>query len=465
MRMQKLPFRLIGGGMGIYISNWKLARVIAQRGGLGTVSLTGIWVILARILQDGDPGKVMRRVLAEYPNQELVGRVLAKYFQPGGRKKGEPYRYPPKVSLPLNDELAELMVLASFAEVTLARQGHRGYVGANLLEKLQPTLLPCLFGAMMAGVDYILMGAGVPNQIPRVLDQLATLQTTSYSVDVIGGVSYAQTIDPTLYLGGEEPKLKKPGFLPIVSSNTLAEMMVHKVGGIAGLIVECPRTAGGHNAPPRRRQPEYGPLDDFDLEAAKALGVPLFKAGGQGYVGAVKQAVEEGWDGIQVGSCFALARESGIKPSLRRRLEDQARAGKLLVVQDAEVSPSGYRFMVVKLPGTLGDLEVRAAQTRRCTVGALASPVWYQGEIVMRCAAEPEKRYRSLGGDPDKLAGKACLCEGLCSTTRYGQAEVLPLITLGTSKLDILGSLPRRFRAGLVFDLLYKGWPRPKHRF
>lgn len=39
-------------------------------------------------------------------------------------------------------------------------------VGLNLLEKIQIPTLPSLYGAMLAGVDYILMGAGFPDAFP-----------------------------------------------------------------------------------------------------------------------------------------------------------------------------------------------------------------------------------------------------------------------------------------------------------
>ncbi|MFX4805988.1 hypothetical protein ABTB42_20590, partial [Acinetobacter baumannii] len=66
--------------------------------------------------------------------------------------------------------LLELTVVANFVEVWLAKQGHNSPIGINLLEKIQVPTVPSLFGAMLAGVDYVLMGAGIPRQIPGVLD-------------------------------------------------------------------------------------------------------------------------------------------------------------------------------------------------------------------------------------------------------------------------------------------------------
>ena len=63
-------------------------------------------------------------------------------------------------------EQMELVVVANFVEVYLAREGHTECVGINYLEKIQLPTLPSLFGAMLAGVDYVLMGAGIPVAIP-----------------------------------------------------------------------------------------------------------------------------------------------------------------------------------------------------------------------------------------------------------------------------------------------------------
>ena len=58
--------------------------------------------------------------------------------------------------------LAELCLVANFVEVYLAREGHDHPVGINYLEKIQPPHLPSIYGAMLAGVSYVLMGAGIP---------------------------------------------------------------------------------------------------------------------------------------------------------------------------------------------------------------------------------------------------------------------------------------------------------------
>ena len=64
-------------------------------------------------------------------------------------------------------------MVANFVEVWLAKEGHDGLVGINFLEKIQTPTPWTAYGAMLAGVDYVLMGAGIPAHIPQLLDALA----------------------------------------------------------------------------------------------------------------------------------------------------------------------------------------------------------------------------------------------------------------------------------------------------
>ena len=146
-------------------------------------------------------------------------------------------------------------VFANFVEVFLAKEGHDGVVGINLLTKVQMPNLGSLYGAMLAGVDYVLMGAGIPKEIPGALDRLAEHRAASLKFDVEGmgrdEIEYL-TFDPREHwLAGAPPALKRPYFFPIIASNSLAVMLARKATGrVDGFVIEGP-TAGGHNAPPR----------------------------------------------------------------------------------------------------------------------------------------------------------------------------------------------------------------------
>ena len=81
--------RIIQGGMGVAVSNWSLARAVAQAGQLGVVSGTAIDTVLVRRLQDGDPGGHMRRAMARFPIPEVAEALAAEFARflaaPGAR--------------------------------------------------------------------------------------------------------------------------------------------------------------------------------------------------------------------------------------------------------------------------------------------------------------------------------------------------------------------------------------------
>ena len=147
---------IIQGGMGVAVSGWQLARAVSLAGQLGVVSGTAMDVVLARRLQMGDPGGHMRRALAHFPHADMADRILDQYFIPGGKDQQVPFRPTPMPSVDPSSEHLELIVAANFAEVYLAGEGHDGLIGVNYLEKIQLPTLASLYGAILAGVDYVL---------------------------------------------------------------------------------------------------------------------------------------------------------------------------------------------------------------------------------------------------------------------------------------------------------------------
>jgi NAD(P)H-dependent flavin oxidoreductase YrpB (nitropropane dioxygenase family) len=163
---------IIQGGMGVGVSNWMLARAVSLRGQLGVVSGTAIDSLFVRRLQDGDVGGHVRRAMAEFPIPGVSAAALKAYFLPSGREPGTAYRLMPMWRQVVTQARERLTMLASYVEVHLAKEDHPGLVGINLLTKVQLPNLATLYGAMLAGVDYVLMGAGIPREIPGVLDAM-----------------------------------------------------------------------------------------------------------------------------------------------------------------------------------------------------------------------------------------------------------------------------------------------------
>lgn len=428
---------IIQGGMGVGISNWRLARAVSQLGQLGVVSGTGISRVLACRLMDGDAGGHMRRALATFPLQEPVQAILAKYFISGGKPEGAPYRSQPVYAVKPPRAIERLTVVANFVEVALAKEGHPGVVGINLLEKIQLPNLASLYGAMLAGVDYVLMGAGIPIQVPAILDKLARHEPVSYRLEAEGlesGQELRIHFDPERVfpgIGAIVGELKRPRFLPIVSSHVLAQAMLSRSeGSVEGFVVEG-STAGGHNAPPRgamtlspEGEPVYGERDRVDLEKLKHLGLPFWLAGGYGRPGRLADALATGAAGVQVGTAFALCEESGMEPALKARLLELVREGKVQVRTSPLASPTGYPIKVAMVPGTASDPEVYARRARICDFGFLRTiTVGPDGQVGYRCPSEPVEDTVRKGGLAEDTVGRVCLCSSLLATAGHAQVR------------------------------------------
>jgi NAD(P)H-dependent flavin oxidoreductase YrpB (nitropropane dioxygenase family) len=251
--------------------------------------------------------------------------------------------------------------------------------------------------------------------------------------------------------------LKRPPFLGIVASATLAMALAKKANGrVDGFVVEGD-TAGGHNAPPRGAmqlsasgEPIYGPRDIPDLDKIRELGLPFWLAGSYGQPGKLAEALRLGAAGIQVGTAFAFCAESGIQAELKRQAIQLASAGKAKVFTDPVASPTGFPFKVLQLPGTLSDPLQYAPRERNCDLGYLRH-VYRKpdGTPGYRCPAESVDEFVRKGGLLADAAGRKCLCNGLVANIGLGQIRAeteteLPLVTAG----DHVTYIPRFLKPG-----------------
>lgn len=420
--------------MGVGVSSWQLAAAVGRRGQLGVVSGTAVAVTLARRLMDGDPDGHLRRALAAFPAPAVADRIVDRYLRrEAGSDGGARFASVPQYTLDPPRSLVELTVVAAFVEVWLAKDGHGGRIGINLLEKIQLPTLPTLYGAMLARVDDVFMGAGIPARIPAVLDRLAEGLEVELPIAVAGadrGATHLSRFDPATVLAADGVvSLPRPRFAAIVASTTLAK---HLAGVASGppdaFVVELP-VAGGHNAPPRGRlqldddgEPVYGPRDEVDLAEIAALGRPFWVAGGHAGPQGLRDALDAGACGVQIGTAFAFCDESGLDPTLKRQVLDEVVTGRATVRTDPVASPTGYPFKLVPVDDTIGDDGTYGARPRRCDLGYLREP--YQrpdGLVGYRCAAEPVDDYLAKGGRVEDADGRRCLCNGLVSTIGLGQ--------------------------------------------
>jgi len=433
---------VIQGGMGIYISTPFFAKVCSVAGALGTVSGAGAERVLARVLQLGDPGGHYRRALEHFPFPQVAERIIAKYFVEGGKPKDQDFKRVPAFSLTPTRDLIALTVAASFAFVWFAKEGHDNPVSVNYLEKIQIPHVYHLTGAILAGVDYVTMGAGITLQIPGVLDAIASGGAPSYRVAVEGSKNGTATISfsPADFFGAKLPELKRPGFLPVVSTDVLASLMYKRLpaGSIQGFVVEFP-TAGGHNAPPRTKgvfdesgQPVYGPKDEVVFEKLRSLGIPFWVGGSLASPEGLARARALGAVGIQAGSIFALSEDSGMAPSFRAKIRRLGYRGELVIRTDPSASPTGFPFKVVQLSGTQSDSDIYSTRSRDCDFSLL--PILYErsdGKVGFRCSAEPIEDHLRKGGKIEDTEGARCLCNGLVTGAGLGNPGEFPIFTLG----------------------------------
>lgn len=454
MPAEALPI-IIQGGMGVAISDWRLAQAVSRCGQLGVVSGTGIDTVVLRRLQDGDPGGHMRRAIERFPLPQIAEEVIQRYYLPEGRAPGTPYKLLPMFKQTISKTRQQIAMLGAFVEVFLAKEGHDGPVGLNLLTKVEMPTLPILYGSLLAGIDVVVMGAGIPRDIPAALDALAEHRLATIGFDVAGlsaGASEHLTFDPTIHWDVLPSELKRPFFLPIIASNSLATMLARKASGrIDGFVIEGP-TAGGHNAPPRgdmqlneRGEPIYGPRDEVDLAKIKQLGLPFWVAGGAGSPGRLREAQDMGARGIQVGTLFAYCEESGLAEEFKHSVLASVLNGTVDIRTDPNASPTGYPFKVVQWPE---DPAVGVERPRLCDLGYLRTAyVTSEGKIDYRCASEPVDDYVAKGGAIEDTVGRKCLCNALMANVGLGQQRKdgfneIPLLTSGDD-LVTLGSFLR----------------------
>jgi nitronate monooxygenase len=427
---------------------------VSRLGQLGVVSGTALDQVLARRLQDGDPGGHMRRALDHFPFPAMAERVWSTYFIPGGKDEAQAYLKIPLYEKDNPREVLDLCIVSNFVEIFLAREGHSNPVGINYLEKIQIPHMASIYGAMLAGVGYILMGAGIPMRIPGILDRFVNHESATYPLHVIGAHEGEDTVIgfvPRDFMECDLPPLARPVFLAIIASNTLATTLLRKSNGqVNGFVIEGP-TAGGHNAPPRGKlqideagEPVYGSRDVVDLAKIRELGVPFWLAGGYATAEKVREARAAGAAGVQVGTAFAFCDESDLREDYKQQLLKLAMENSITVKTDAQASPTGFPFKVAELAGTLSDPDVYAARHRICDLGYLREAYREEdGSIGFRCAAEPVSTYVAKGGKPEHADGRKCLCNSLLaniglSQVRAGKHIEPGLVTAGNDLAGVV---------------------------
>ncbi len=444
--MQNLSSRkpIKQGGMGFGISGWRLARAVSILGQYGTVSGVALEILMAEMLRRGDPGEHYRRALSHFPFPQVAEEVLDAFYVKDGVSADTHSRSTPVWSIMPSHLLIGATICANYATVWLAKEGHDYEVGINYLQKIEMPQIACTLGAMLAGVDFITMGAGIPIGIPELMNAIIEGKTVSYRVQVIGKnvTGHTMNFDPQAFFGDKLPEIKRPEFIPIIASNLLASIFMDRrrlpEGSVQGFVIEEP-TAGGHNAPPRKPVlnelgeplPIYGEKDVVNYEKIAGLGLPFWIGGGYASPEKLKWAQTVGAEGIQAGSIFALCEESGMRLDIKNKLRSLGFSGKLQVTTNMRISPTGFPFKVAVLEGSISERAVYEERERVCDRGVLST--LYErpdGSIGYRCPSEPTLRFIAKGGGEEETKGRGCICNGLVATAGLNEDEA-PVVTLG----------------------------------
>ncbi|MBM3880781.1 MAG: nitronate monooxygenase [Verrucomicrobia bacterium] len=405
--------KIIQAGPEVALSTWTLARAVAEAGQLGVVSGTVLPAILARRLQLGDDDGHLRHAFEHFPFPGLARRVWEGFFVPGGKRVDDPFELTRQPTLDSGPALIELTILASFAEVFLAKTGHTGSIGIQFHGRVQLPLLPLLYGALLAGVDYVLVSGGNPRAVPAMLERLVHGEPAELSVSVAAGQvqeHLACGFDPSAFVDPRQVQLKQPQLLlSTASAEQAAATLLQTQGRVDGWIFATP----GAELP---TSSEYARL--------QSLGAPFWVGGRGADPARLAQALAQGAAGIEISTPFTFCEESALAGDLKQRLLVRCRRDAEDLDVDWTTSPTGAPVQVLRLEQTTADPLTFAQRERFCDVGHFRQPFRRtDGSIGYRCPGEPLDYYLQKGGVPAESAHQRCFCNGLLASLGLAQIQ------------------------------------------
>jgi NAD(P)H-dependent flavin oxidoreductase YrpB (nitropropane dioxygenase family) len=197
-----------------------------------------------------------------------------------------------------------------------------------------------------------------------------------------------------------------------------------------------------------------------DLAGIAEIGLPFWLAGGAGSPERLREAQAAGAAGIQVGTLFAYAEESGLAADYKRSVLEHALRAEVDVYTDPLASPTGYPFKLVRWPAD--PTAAQPVRKRVCDLGYLRTAyVRPDGRLGYRCPAEPVEAYAEKGGAEADTEGRRCLCNALMANVGHPQVREearveQPILTSGDDLTCIARFLQGRnwYTAGDVLDYL-----------
>lgn len=341
---KSIPVPIIQGGMGVGVSLFPLASAVAVEGGVGIVS------------------------------SACLDRIVS------ARKDKKLNSYE-----------------AAYEEVSEAK-ARGGFAGINIMCALARDYNDSVKGALDAGADVIISGAGLPVSLPAIQDPKDTA--------LIPIVSSARALDIIC------KKWEKLGYRP------------------DAVVLEGP-LAGGHlgfkmdqiDIESNRLENLLPPVLDM---ARKHGDFPIIVAGGIYTFEDISRFLKAGAAGVQMGTRFLATEESSASQDYKKSVV-AAKDEDIIVAFDPG-SPCGLPFRIIKQ----SPMYVSA-------LSKLRKPKCDKGYVLQKDA---EGKFSVC---PAKVSNEHhfCICNGLLSSASYNSDREEPLYTVGTnaSKVDRIVSV------------------------
>jgi nitronate monooxygenase len=331
---KKIRLPIIQGGMGVGVSLYPLASAVAKEGGLGIVS------------------------------SACLDRLVSK-------RTGKRYN----------------AYEAAYEEVSLAK-AEGGYAGINIMGALVRDYNDSVRGAIDAGADAIISGAGLPLTLPAIQPPRDT------------------------------------ALIPIVSSARALELICKKWERLGyrpdAAVLEGP-LAGGHLG---------FKIDQIELEtnklenlfpAVKDMAIkygdfPIIVAGGIYTHEDIVRFLKMGADGVQMGTRFLATNESSATPQYKQAVVG-AEEEDIIVAHDPG-SPCGLPFRIIK-QSPMYMSALKRLRPPKCDKGYVLLKD-NEGKFTICPAKESNEHH-------------FCICNGLLSSAGYNPDKEEPLYTVGTN--------------------------------
>lgn len=340
---KRIRVPIIQGGMGVGVSLYPLASAVAREGGIGIVSSACL--------------------------DRLVSKRTGKKFN---------------------------AYEAAYEEVSLAKTAG-GFAGINIMVALVRDYADSVKGALDAGADVIISGAGLPLNLPAI--QLP----------------------------------KDTALIPIVSSARALELICKKWERLGyrpdAVVLEGP-LAGGHlGFKIDQIEIESNKLENL-LPPVKDMAIrygnfPVIVAGGIYTHDDISRFIKIGADGVQMGTRFLATEESSATSEYKKAVVEAK--DEDIVVADRPGSPCGLPFRIIK-----------QSPMYVSTLKRLREPKCDKGYVLLKDA---EGKFTRCPAKEDN-ENYFCICNGLLSSAGYNPDKEEPLYTVGTNAARVERIIP-----------------------